>query len=206
MLGRVNVNEPVCSCSMASPWSTPSPTMDRITHRSSTHFATLGKRLLTGIPLWPCRLKSNGDLMRLPRVFEKAHSSLIGIGLPSSRSRRGLGSNESICETPPCMNRKLTRLARAGKCGFGGTSGSGRSFWTAALARVCSDTNPLRPSVPKLSAERLSRARLETGLGLDRGNIVRSSLLQLVHVVELVGCQQHAAQAGPSFQARVRRV
>ena len=31
----------------------------------------------------------------------------------------GLGSNESTCETPPCMNRKSTRLALAGKCGRG---------------------------------------------------------------------------------------
>src|SRR5207249_7198952 len=36
---------------------------------------------------------------------------------------RGLGSKVSTCDGPPGMKRKITRLARAGKCGRRGASG-----------------------------------------------------------------------------------
>ncbi len=36
----------------------------------------------------------------------------------------GLGSNESTCDTPPLMNRKITDFALPGKCGARGATGS----------------------------------------------------------------------------------
>src|SRR5678815_610271 len=78
---------------------------------SSTHSPILGKRSLTSVPLFPRGLK-----------FQKAGRYLL---LPFSYSSfsLGLGSKESTCETPPVMNRKITRLALAGKCGVFGESG-----------------------------------------------------------------------------------
>ena len=48
---------------------------------------------------------------------------LIGNGLPFISASFGFGSNESTCDTPPCMNKKTTRFAVAGKCGCFGASG-----------------------------------------------------------------------------------
>ena len=44
--------------------------------------------------------------------------------LPWSAVSFGFGSNESTCDTPPLMNRKMTDFAFAGKCGGFGASGS----------------------------------------------------------------------------------
>ena len=59
--------------------------------------------LLTGMPLSPYCLNGNGEPKMLPLSLNWVRSILVGIGLPSSRSSSGLGSNESTWETPPDM-------------------------------------------------------------------------------------------------------
>ena len=41
---------------------------------------------------------------------------------------------KSTWDTPPCMNRKMTRRARAGKCGVLGASGSAGARGTASAS------------------------------------------------------------------------
>ena len=48
----------------------------------------------------------------------------------------GLGSNESTCETPPLMKRKITDLAFAGKCGCFGATGLAESAASAARSSL----------------------------------------------------------------------
>ena len=59
--------------------------------------------------------------------------------MPLSDCNRGFGSKVSTCEGPPGMKRKMTRLARAGKCG-------------ARLARAASEI----PVFPKDAAAPVS--------------------------------------------------
>src|SRR3954462_5656298 len=125
MLGRVKVKVPVKVSSSAAPWSTPSPTMERITHRSSAHSRIFGNRSLMGRPLWPAFLNFQGDYIKPPVLpAAKVSGCLMGSGLPSLASRYGFGSNVSMEEGPPCMKRKITRLARAGNMGGLGINGS----------------------------------------------------------------------------------
>src|SRR5262249_12026873 len=43
--------------------------------------------------------------------------------LPSAAKSFGLGSNVSTCDTPPVLNRKMTRFAFGAKCGCRGARG-----------------------------------------------------------------------------------
>ena len=149
--GRVNV--PVKVCSSAAPWSTPSPTIERTTQRSSAHSRMLGSKSLIGRPLCPQFLKVHGDFIKLP-VFPAANVSgcLIGSGLPWLASRYGLGSKVSIDEGPPCMNRKITRLARAGNMGDFGASGS----LTVSAISDCRPINPRPQPAPRSTPRRES--------------------------------------------------
>ena len=115
MLGRMKVSLPVCSSSSAPPWRELDPYIDLMKQRSSVISAILGKTELTQAPLWPCCLKAQGDFSRLPVAPETIRGLGNGNGLPWSLSSCGLWSKVSTCEGPPCMNRKMTRLARAGK-------------------------------------------------------------------------------------------
>ena len=159
MLGRVNENVPVKSCSIAAPWSTPSPTIERIMHRSSTRPPMCGNRSLTSMPLWPYFLKAHGDFMSPPafsslNVSERSN----GTAFPLSRLRRGFGSKVSTCEGPPCMNRKITRLARGAKCVCFGASGPlGRD----ADRRLSPANSAARPTLPNPQAVWRSNARRE---------------------------------------------
>ena len=59
--------------------------------------------------------------------------------LPGITLERGLGSNVSTCDGPPFMNKKMTRLARAGKCdalGARGSRGTASSLPPVAAARA----------------------------------------------------------------------
>ena len=69
--------------------------------------------LLTGMPLSPYCLKGKGEAKMSPLLLNWVRSILVGIGFPLSRSSSGFGSNESTCETPPDMYRKMTCFARA---------------------------------------------------------------------------------------------
>src|SRR5262245_10140758 len=61
---------------------------------------------------------------------------LNGMGLPLSRSRRGLGSNVSIWEGPPSMKRKMTDFARAPP------AENGRAVFSESIAASASPPNP----------------------------------------------------------------
>src|SRR3954447_7233242 len=117
MLGRANVTEPVWTPSVAWKWSLWSPCIDRIRQMSSTHRRTLGNRSETIVPHVPPGLKSH-----IGRRYGRALGWLVD-GFPASATRRGLGSNVSMCDTPPDMYRKMTRLALPGKCGARGARG-----------------------------------------------------------------------------------
>lgn len=88
--------------------------IDRTTASSSTTPAMCGNMVLTGMPLCPHCLNSNGLAMMLPLSLNCVRSTFIGIGLPSSIASRGFGSKESTCETPPDMKQKITFFALAG--------------------------------------------------------------------------------------------
>src|SRR5437868_7948245 len=66
MLGLPCIPFPLCIKKCAVVCSEKSPYMDRIIARSSTHSPTWGNRSLTGIPLCPYFLNSQGDLSTLP--------------------------------------------------------------------------------------------------------------------------------------------
>ena len=80
------------------------------------------------MPLWPCLENFHG----LPRIGALAKSIRLVLSpfaisaemvWPLFLASSGLGSNVSTWLTPPCMNRWITALARAGKCGGLGASG-----------------------------------------------------------------------------------
>src|SRR5262249_34820691 len=123
-LGRLNEKTPVCNCSIAAPWSTPSPTSDRTTQRSSAHEPTFGNRSLTAIPLCPyCLYGHSGFMSPRTESSPKVRPRLNGTGFPLSRSNLGLGSKVSMLEGPPCINKKMTRFTLGAKCGVFGASG-----------------------------------------------------------------------------------
>lgn len=125
MLGRTKLSLPVCSLSRAPPWAAFVPWSERRMQRSSTHCATWGE-FATGRPLWPWFLKAQGDFSRAAVGANCTRGFCPGNGLPSSRSRSGLGSKVSTWDGPPFMKRKMTRWARGGKWGCRGARGEGR--------------------------------------------------------------------------------
>ena len=96
---------------------------------------TCGNRSLTGMPLSPYRRNFHGQLSTFPTLLNCVGWVLTLIGCPCSRSSLGLGSNVSICDGPPSMNRKMTLVALAAKCGGLGASG---------LALVCRSSGSAR--------------------------------------------------------------
>ena len=72
----------------------------------------------------------NGEGMQLAAACARpVHEPTPAGAWPSYLSRAGLGSNVSTCDGPPFMNRKMTRLARAGKSGALGASGIVGGAW-----------------------------------------------------------------------------
>src|SRR5688500_5176724 len=70
------------------------------------------------MPLWPCLANLNGDCIRLPLVLRFVFvANDSGSGWPLYFSSAGLGSKVSMCDGPPFMNKKISRLARGVKCG-----------------------------------------------------------------------------------------
>ena len=63
------------------------------------------------MPLSPYCLNFQGLASVLPMLLNCVFSIFIPNGLPFSASSRGFGSNVSIDDGPPCMNRKITRFA-----------------------------------------------------------------------------------------------
>ena len=65
----------------------------------------------------PLRLQQAAD-----GVFAEGQSALERNGLAVVLLEAGLGSNVSMLDGPPCMNRKMMRLALGAKCGCLGAS------------------------------------------------------------------------------------
>src|SRR5262249_31632456 len=131
---------------------------------SSTHWATWGKRELTGIPLCPCCLNSHGELRTLPTLSNWVGWTLALMGWPCSFSRRGLGSKVSTWEGPPSMKRKVAFLARGVGCWVLGTGDFG--FWILVLglkASASSARRVVRARAPKPLAQVRSISRRDMG-------------------------------------------
>ena len=75
----------------------------------------------------------------------------MATGTPYCFVNAGLKSNVSTCDGPPCMNKKITRFARAGKCVRVGTKG----FTNAACTLLAN--NPLSANMPKPALVALNR-------------------------------------------------
>src|SRR6185436_6031181 len=123
MLGRDGRGSPQFISSSDGSWLGSSACIPRITQRSSTDWARLGKSSLTSIPLWPyfLNLKLEGNAT-LPFVLPPFWNS-DGRALPDRRSSAGFGSNVSTCEGPPLAKMWITRFALPGKWPFLGASG-----------------------------------------------------------------------------------
>ena len=121
--GRTKRSLPVFMARMAPPWAALVPYIERTKQRSSATPARLGSSSLTQWPDCPCRRNSQGLLKRLPVSLNCTSGLANGSGLLSSRTSSGLYSNRSCCDGPPCMCRKMMRLARGAKWGARGASG-----------------------------------------------------------------------------------
>ena len=126
--------------------------------------ATLGRcchNSLIGMPLFPVGRNFHGDASRLPRLAKVTRVRGKDGCLPSFFCNNGFGSNRSTCEGPPCMKRKITRLARGAKCGLRGASGPSAS--ARAELVLSSRWDNARP--PKPTHQDWRRLRLETAFG-----------------------------------------
>src|SRR5262245_16097238 len=103
----------------------------------STCWAVWGNNSDIQVPVSPYCLNVNLEAVSVPPP---------GPGLPSFDWSWGLYSHVSICETAPCINRKITRLAFAKKCGALAASGVGG----APIGRCADEVAALalRPSSP----------------------------------------------------------
>ena len=94
-------------------WFGMSVYIERMKQMSSAHSPTCGNSSLTSIPALPYFLNANGERISAP-VLRSVATEPPGSGWPWYLSSIGFGSKLSTCERPPFMNRKMTRLARAG--------------------------------------------------------------------------------------------
>ncbi len=156
--------------------------IDRTTANSSACWATCVNSSLIGKPLWPCWLNFQGQARVLPLLLNCVGSIFILNGWPCSAMSRGLGSNVSTCDGPPSMNRKITRLARAAKCGGRTASGLRDALSTSAASVLL--VSPAHPwakaasaTAPKPAPLRASISRREIGtLWRPQGNMAKLPL------------------------------
>src|SRR5947209_702063 len=100
MLGRENACSPVFICRQAPLWLMLSATIERITHKSSTHVAMFGNKSLTSTPACPYFLNLNGDGRQLTVRVRTSFGCSNGNGLPTYSPSFGFGSNKSTCDGP----------------------------------------------------------------------------------------------------------
>src|SRR3712207_262483 len=104
----------------------PSAQHERITARSSAHLAISGIQSDIHSPLCPCcfqvRFEPRRGALASP-IAVMISPKLAGKGFPANSLSSGLGSNESMCEGPPSIKRKIIFLARALSCGGLAASG-----------------------------------------------------------------------------------
>ena len=170
MLGRTWDSEPVWSLSKAPPWASLVPCTALSTHSSSASAPTLGNNSLTQRPQSPWGRNAQGERRRLPVWANWTRGFAKGRGLPESRASRGLWSNVSTWDGPPCMNRKMTRRARGRNLGGWGDSGEPVGPDAAMPAGEASNVAAARPPNPSATRDKAAR-RLHrwTGKGFIRG-------------------------------------
>ena len=170
MLGRTKLSLPVCNLSTAPPCAGFVPCTDCTRHRSSTQPATCGNSSLTHAPLSPCCWNFHGERNRFPVLANCTRGLANGQGRPSSRVSSGLGSKVSRCEGPPFMNRKITRFARAAKCGAGASpaaearAGAANCGAESARQTASCRSNDRSAKAPNPTADCCSTARREPAI------------------------------------------
>ena len=118
MLGRIGCMLPLFMNNRPGSWFGVSVCIERMTHRSSMSAAVCGNRSLTSMPASPYWRCLNGDGRILPsRRLRPSAFTKLGTLWPAYLCKRGLGSNVSMCDGPPFMNRKMRCFARGVKCG-----------------------------------------------------------------------------------------
>ena len=94
--------------------------------------ARCGNSSVTSMPLSPWGRAENGEGISPPRLGRFVAAAMACGRWPAYWASIGLGSKVSTCDGPPFMNRKMTRFARAGKCGGRTASGSAGEFAVVA--------------------------------------------------------------------------
>jgi hypothetical protein len=142
-----------------------------MTQMSSMQEAVCGSRSLTSTPDLPCLLNLNGDGRQLTVRVRTSDGCSNGSGLPAYSASLGLGSNRSMCDGPPDMNRKMIRLALG--VNIAGRTASGllpkvpyppppaAALASAPPATKSSASSPASPSMPNPFANRRSICRRE---------------------------------------------
>ena len=186
MLGRVKVFEPVCSCRIAPPCATLSPTIERMMHRSSAHaWRRWGNSSLTAMPLCPYLRNCQGDFSRLPdAVFGKSERAFERQRLAVVAGQARLGIERVHVRGTAVHEQKDHALGLGRKV---------RLLWRKWIGRGCrqrrfakTDARPMRP---KPQAERCSKYFATDGMeSLD------PSYLSSVYVDKVVRCDQCAGR------------
>ena len=121
-LGRICRAVPQFISDNDGSWFGTSAYIERMTAISSIDSAVFANNSLTSIPLWPYFWNLNGDGNAAP-VGRSVFKVSPGRFLPAYWASSGLGSNVSTCDGPPFMNKWITCLALAAKCGGRAASG-----------------------------------------------------------------------------------
>src|SRR6516162_7217303 len=112
-----------------------------------------------------------------------------------------------MCDTPPLENRKITRLAFAGKCGPFGVSGSSLRGVLSSAASNCERMPGKSSEVPARERSTARRFKKREGMWTPvKGfsSIIRVSIRNpLVHVDQLTAHEQGTREALPRRQTLV---
>ena len=127
------------------------------------------------MPLCPYCRNVQGLFSTLPTLLNCVGGVFILIGWPCSRSNRGLGSNESTCDTPPSMYKKITLFAFAGKCVGRGANGLPAASISESPAKARSFSSAASATAPKPLAERINIWRRVTGVEAKRRQCMRKT-------------------------------
>ena len=118
-MGRPGARAPVNSMVTAGSWLIESVCMLRTMARSSTIRPVCGNSSDVSTPARPCRTKPKAEptsgMVPWRTVLAENRSCPRtdgGNSWPCIARNFGLGSNRSMCDGPPDMNRKITRRAR----------------------------------------------------------------------------------------------
>ena len=159
MLGRISRASPQFISISDGSWLGTSACIERMTQMSSMHAADVREELADldaalAVLLELERRREGGAGLAFGAQVGR-RQRLAGVLL----ARAGLGSKVSTCDGPPFMNRWMTRLALAGKCGFFGASGLRLVAASARDSKPQSCNNAVSPMAPKPMPQRHSSSR-----------------------------------------------